>query len=325
MSEFTKSPVERRALQAKPFSRADRVFFGLARGASLVAVVIVVAVLFFLGSTAAPALQQQGFEFITGSTWDVSLDPIVMQMGPMLWGSFLIAFIGLGLAVPMSLAIAYLIEFMLPTRIARVATVLIDLLASIPSVVIGLWGVIVFMPVGIHWAQLLHGSFGWIPIFDNTSGNFIGSPFIAGWIVAVMVVPIISSVTREIFSQLDKDVINAGLALGGTKSSTFLQIILPTSAGGVVGGALLGFGRALGETVAIFFVLNLVFGQYNWFTILESYGGSVASLIVAKFGEASLDEVQGLMAAGLILFIITLVVNWLAALIVDKAQPWRRD
>jgi phosphate transport system permease protein len=119
--------------------------------------------------------------------------------------------------------------------------------------------------------------------------------------------------------------VNAGLALGGSRTTTFFRIILPTSAGGVVGGTLLGFGRALGETVAIFFVLNLVFGEFNFFQILESYGGSVASMIVAKFGEASGLEIQGLLAAGLVLFVLTLLVNWLAAVIVDRAQPWRRD
>lgn len=310
---------------AKPYSKADRIFFGLANAASGIAVAIVLGVLLFLTISSAPALQSQGIGFVTGSTWNNQLDPIVMQMGPMLWGSFLIAAIGILISVPLSLAVAYSIEFMLPKRLALIATFLVDLLASIPSIVIGLWGVVVFSPIGSHWGSILNQYLGFLPIFQNSSGNYLGSPFIAGWIVAVMTVPIISSVTREVFSQLDRDIINAGLALGGTKASTFLKIILPTSAGGVVGGTLLGFGRALGETVAIYFVLNLIFGEFNWFQVLESYGGSVASMIVAKFGEAGQLEVQGLLAAGLVLFVLTLLVNWLAAVIVDRAQPWRRD
>jgi phosphate transport system permease protein len=321
----TQDSYQRRTLAHKPYSTADRVFFGLARAASGMAIAIVLGVLIFLGASSAPALQSQGIGFVTGTTWNNQLDPIVMQMGPMLWGSFLIAFIGILISLPLSLAVAYSIEFMLPRPLAKVATLLVDLLASIPSIVIGLWGVVVFSPIGSHWGALLNQYLGFIPIFQNSSGNYLGSPFIAGWIVAVMTVPIISSVTREVFSQLDRDVINAGLALGGTKASTFLKIILPTSAGGVVGGTLLGFGRALGETVAIYFVLNLIFGEFNWFQILESYGGSVASMIVAKFGEAGQLEVQGLLAAGLVLFVLTLAVNWIAAVIVDKAQPWRRD
>ena len=325
MSIQSKEIPPRVKLASKPFSRADRIFFALARTASGLALAIVLGVLIFLGSESAPALQSQGIGFITGSTWNNQLDPIVMQIGPMLWGSFLIATIGIAISVPLSISVAYSIQFLLPKRLAQVATLLVDLLASIPSVVIGLWGVVVFTPVAIHWSELLHGALGWFPLFANQSGNFIGSPFIAGWIVAVMTVPIISSVTREVFSQLDREVINAGLALGGNRASTFWQVILPTSAGGVVGGALLGFGRALGETVAIYFVLNLIFGEFNFYEILESKGGSIASLIVAKFGEASIAERQGLMAAGLVLFILTLLVNWLAAVIVDRAQPWRRD
>jgi phosphate transport system permease protein len=317
--------LKKRQLIAKPFSRADRVFFALAKTASGIAFGIVAAILIFFGVSSAPAIQSQGIGFITGTVWNNQLDPIVMQMGPMLWGSFLISVIGIFIAVPMSIAVAYSIEFMLPRRLAAGATLLIDLLASIPSIVIGIWGVVVFTPVGSHWGELLNKGLGFIPIFQNSSGNYIGSPFIAGWIVAVMTVPIITSVTREVFSQIDRDVVNAGLALGGSRTTTFFRIILPTSAGGVVGGTLLGFGRALGETVAIFFVLNLVFGEFNFFQILESYGGSVASMIVAKFGEASGLEIQGLLASGLVLFVLTLLVNWLAAVIVDRAQPWRRD
>jgi phosphate transport system permease protein len=138
-----------------------------------------------------------------------------------------------------------------------------------------------------------------------------------------MIVPIIASVTREIFSQLDRELINASLALGAGRWSTFRRVILPTSSGGIVGGVLLGLGRALGETVAIYFVLNLVF-QVNWYNILEAKGGSVASMILAKFGEAGPAEVSGLMAAGVVWFVVTLLVNSLASYIVAKAQPWRK-
>jgi phosphate transport system permease protein len=182
---------------------------------------------------------------------------------------------------------------------------------------------VVFSPIAAHWSELLNQTLGWIPIFANDTQNFIGSPFIAGWIVAVMIVPIIASVSREIFSQIDRDLINGSLALGAGKASTFFRVILPTSGGGVVGGILLGLGRALGETVAIFFVLNLVF-DINWGQIIAPKGGSVASMILAKFGEATAEELNALMASGLVLFIVTLLVNWLAAAIVAKAQPWRK-
>lgn len=320
-SDTANSSGTRRQLVTKPFSKADKMFYRSSAIAAYIAVAIVVLILAFLLVRAWPALEAQGFNFVLGSTWDAS--QIVFQIGPMLWGSLLISIIGLIFAVPMSLAVAYFIEFMANKKVAKVATVLIDLLAALPSVVIGLWGMVVFTPIASHWAQLLNQSIGWIPIFANDSENFGGSPFIAGWIVAVMVVPIIASVSREIFSQIDRDLINGSLALGAGKASTFFRVILPTSGGGVVGGILLGLGRALGETVAIFFVLNLVF-DINWANIVAPKGGSVASMILAKFGEATAEELNALMAAGLVLFIVTLVVNWLAAWIVAKAQPWRK-
>lgn len=313
----------RRKLVTKPFSRADKVFYRVSAVAAYLSVVLVALILVFLLGQAWPALEAQGIGFVFGNQWNATPESMVFQIGPMLWGSLLISAIGLIFAVPMALAIAYFIEFMANRKVAKVATVMIDLLAALPSVVIGLWGIVVFSPVAAHWAELLHDGLGWIPIFGNETNNYFGSPFIAGWIVAVMIVPIIASVSREIFSQIDRDLINGSLALGAGKASTFLRVILPTSSGGVIGGILLGLGRALGETVAIFFVLNLVF-DINWGQILEPKGGSVASMILAKFGEATPEELQALMAAGLVLFIVTLLVNWLAAWIVAKAQPWRK-
>jgi phosphate transport system permease protein len=212
---------------------------------------------------------------------------------------------------------------MAPKRIAKVATLIVDLMAAIPSIVLGLWGAFVFTDVAAGWSKQLNALFGWIPIFENNSDNFLRSPFIAGLVVTVMIVPIIASITREIFSQMDRDIINASLALGGNRESTLRKVILPTAGGGVVGGVLLGLGRALGETVAILYVLNLVFDT-NWYQILESKGGSIASMIISKFGEAGPEEVGGLMAAGVVLFVFTLIINALASYIVAKAQPWRK-
>lgn len=323
-SEPTKPIPAKRKLAAKPHLVQDKVFFGVARSAAIGAVAIVALILGYLLYMSWETLAQQGPGFIFGSQWSAA-DPenVVLQIGPMLWGSLLIALNGILLAVPMAIAAAYFIEFLAKGAVAKIATTVVDLLAAIPSIVIGLWGLGVFTPVASHWAKLLNQYLGFLPFFENKTDSFVGSPFIAGWIVAVMIVPIITSVTREIFSQLDRDVINAATALGASRSSTFLQVILPTSSGGIVGGVLLGLGRALGETVAIFFVLNLSF-EINWVDVIESRGGSIASMIVSYFGAASPVEVKALMAAGLVLFVITLLINWLAAVIVAKAQPWRQ-
>jgi phosphate transport system permease protein len=320
-SESNKTVAHKRKLSAKPHLFQDKVFFGVARASAFGAVALVGLILVFLFSQSYETLSNQGLDFILGGKWISS--EYSFQIGPMLWGSLLIAFNGILLAVPMSIATAYFIEFLASNRIAKIATTVVDLLAAIPSIVIGLWGVGVFSPVAQGWAKLLNESLGFLPFFENKSGSFAGSPFIAGWVVAVMIVPIITSVTREIFSQLDKDVLNGAVALGASRSSTFLKVILPTSSGGIVGGVLLGLGRALGETVAIFFVLNLSF-DINWVDVVENKGGSVASMIVNYFGAATPEEVKALLAAGLVLFVLTLIINWIAAIIVAKSQPWRK-
>jgi phosphate transport system permease protein len=278
-------------------------------------------ILVFLGIQAWPTFAQQGvLEFVFGTGWSNAEEQF--SIGPMLWGSLLVALIGVILAVPMAISIAYFIEFMATPRLKRATTIFIDLLAAIPSVIIGLWGFEIFSYVGADWGRMLNENLGFIPIFSNLADSFLRTPFIAGIVIAVMIVPIISSVTREIFSQVDDDLIKASIALGGNRESTFRRVILPVSASGITGGVLLGLGRALGETVAIFFVLNLVFDSYNWFNILEPGGGAIASLILAKFGEATTSEVSALLAAGVILFIMTLIINSIAAFIVAKAQPW---
>lgn len=323
MAQTTSQPPARRVLRVKPATTEDKIFFGVSAAAGYSSLVFIVLILVFLGLQAWPTFVEQGiFDFVFGTGW--SSNDVQYSIGPMLWGSVLVAIIGVIIAVPMAISIAYFIEFMAPKSVARAATVFVDLLAAIPSVIIGLWGLTVFSQVGAEWGQIINASLGFIPIFSNEAGSFLGTPFIAGIVIAVMIVPIISSVTREIFSQIDDDLIKASISLGGNRESTFRKIILPVSASGITGGVLLGLGRALGETVAIFFVLNLIYDDFNWFNIVEPAGGAIASLILAKFGEATASEVSALLAAGIVLFLLTLVINSIAAFIVSRAQPWNK-
>lgn len=325
MSELTEVVPSRRKLAVKPATRADKIFYGISTAAAYSTILIVLAIMFFLSIRAWPTFEKFGvIDFVFGSGWDNTPDSQSFHIGPMLYGSFLVAGIGVLFAVPMAISIAYFIEFLAPRMLAKGTALLVDLLAAIPSVVIGLWGLTVFSPVGAHWGEMLNDSLGFLPIFANDADNFFRTPFIAGVVVAVMIVPIIASITREVFSQIDKEIINASLALGGNRESTLRKVILPTAAGGIVGGVLLALGRAVGETVAIFFVLNLIFDEVNWFQILQPEGGAIASLILAKFAEATVDEVSALLAAGVVLFVFTLAINALASVIVAKAQPWRK-
>ena len=328
MPEITDKPKAvqvRRTIGKGVLNRGDRLFFGITSAASYFAFILVGLILVFLVAQAWPALQEQGFAFVYGDKWEVSEDKTILQIGPMLYGSVLIALLGVLVATPLAVATAYMIVFILPKGLSKLSTNLIDLLAALPSVIIGLWGVLVFTPIAQGWAEFLHQYLGWIPIFATDKGTTTlnSSPFIAGWIVAVMIVPIITSVTREIFSQFDRDLVNGALALGATRWTVFRRVILPTTSGGITGGVLLGLGRAIGETVAIYYVLQLSM-NINLFQVLEPRGGAIASWILSRFGEATDKEFHGLMAAGLVIFITTLVINLIANVIVNRAQPWRK-
>jgi phosphate transport system permease protein len=236
----------------------------------------------------------------------------------MLVGSVLCSFLGLLIAAPISIAIAYFTEFMAPRRLAKVMTNLIDLLAALPSIVIAIWGAFVFAPVAAQWAETISRNLGFIPGFQNTTGVFFGSPFIASWILAIMMTPIITSVCREIIGSVDKELVSAARALGGTSFTTMRRVILPTARGGITGGILLGLGRGLGETIAVLYVLNLVW-VVN-FNIFESFGGSVAPMIAAQYGEASEAGISALLASGVALFVVTLLVNFIAQIIVQRHE-----
>jgi phosphate transport system permease protein len=192
----------------------------------------------------------------------------------------------------------------------------IDMMAAFPSILFGVWGFLVLMPSVEYWGKLINRYLGWIPLFEVKPYFFTRSPFVAGVVLAIMIIPIITSVSREIFAQAPLDRIQAAFALGATRWAMIKAVVIPHGRSGVVGGAMLGLGRAMGETVAVFTVLNIVF-QINWHILLGA-GGNVASLIILKFSEAGDYEIKALMAAGLVLFLLTLAVNATANVIVKS-------
>jgi phosphate transport system permease protein len=165
---------------------------------------------------------------------------------------------------------------------------------------------------------LLHKYLGFIPIFSMPVDFYSRSPFVAGVVLSIMIIPIVTSITREIFAQTPLDRIQAAYALGATRWAMIRNVAIPYSRGGIVGGSMLGLGRAMGETVAVYTVLNIIY-KINWHVLLGA-GGNVASMILLKFGEAGPAEVKALMAAGLALFILTLLVNSLADFIVNRSS-----
>jgi phosphate transport system permease protein len=311
--------IQRTPMNTRQVAKGDRAFFAVSTAAAMFTMFLVLAVLVFLSIKSWATFSQQGLAFVTGSTWDNTTELGTFQIWPMLVGTIVVSILGLIIAVPASIAVAFFIEFMAPPKVSRVATSLVDLLAALPSVVVGIWGIFVLSPVAASWSLSLSGTLSFIPFFRNEFSNAEGAPFIAAWTIAVMIIPIITSVSREVMGRVDKDLISAATALGSTSFSNMRRIVIPTAKSGILGGILLGLGRALGETVAIFFVLNLVF-EVNLFRPLEPKGGNVASLIIAKFGEATPEELNALMAAGVVLFVMTLIVNMIATSIVQRSE-----
>jgi phosphate transport system permease protein len=310
-----------RQLTTKPrFS--DKVFRFVVTSGGFTSLVILGLIALFLLAEGLPIFQEQGIRFVTGFEWE-SGDPengipARYGIGAMLIGTLVVSFIGLVIALPLAVGTALFLTYYAPERLKRALTIVVDLMASIPSVIYGLWGFIVLMPHAIYWAKLLHKYFDFLPFFDMPAPIYERSPFIAGIVVGIMIVPIIAAISREVFSQVPIDRIQAAYALGATKWTMIRSVVLPFGVSGIAGGAMLGLGRAMGETIAIYLVLNIYFMPN--YDILFSAGGNVASLIVARFGEAGEAELRALMAAGLILFAVTLLVNFLSDLIVKRAS-----
>ena len=299
---------------------SDKVFRGVVTAGGLSSLAILALIAFFLVFNGFETFRAQGIPFLTGFDWvDAQPDeglPASYGIGAMLFGTLVLGVLALIFGVPIAVGTALFLTYYAPNWLKRPMVLVIDVMAAIPSVVFGLWGFLVLMPHAEYWAKLIHKYFGFIPFFDMPANAYSRSPFIAGIVLGIMIIPIVTSISREIFAQTPIDRIQAAYALGATKWSMIKAVVLPYGRGGVVGGAMLGLGRALGETVAVYTVLNLVYDIR--IEILLSAGGSVASMIVNKFGEADPPELRALMAAGFVLFVVTLIVNFIANIILAK-------
>jgi phosphate transport system permease protein len=300
---------------------SDQIFRAVVTAFSFSALVILALIALFLFLKGFDALKSQGFNFITSFEWNVFTDETGKEVASfglqaMLVGTVVISFIALFIAVPLAVLTALFLTFYAPERVKKTLVTVIDLMAAFPSILYGLWGYFILMPMAEYWAKLLNKWLGWIYIFDVPEPIFQRSPFIAGIVLSVMIIPIITSVSREVFSQTPLERVQAAYALGATKWGMIRAVVLPFGAGGVVGGSMLALGRAFGETVAVFSVLNIVY-RTN-FQILYTQGGNVASMIIQRFGDAGATEISALIAAGLVLFLLTLLVNFFANYIVTK-------
>jgi len=325
-STLTQKPVlpPKREITTKP-RLSDKIFQRVVTGGGLSSLLILGLIFIFLLYQGFQTFKSQGFHFITTSNWVATVNEanqLDMKnshfgLAAMLIGTLICAFIAILVAVPISVFSALFLTFYVPNSLKKFMVAVIDLMAAFPSILFGLWGFFVLAPIGVSWAKLLHQYLGWVPFFKMESPFFDRSPLIAGLVLAIMIIPIVTSISREIFGQTPLDRIQAAYALGATRFGMIKAVAFPYARSGIVGGAMLGLGRAMGETVAVYTVLNIVY-KINWH-ILIGAGGNVASMILLKFGEATQGEVKALMAAGLVLFVVTLIVNSIADLIVARS------
>ena len=288
----------------------DAIFRGLLFTAAFFVLLIVLAMILALAAEAKLSLRQFGFGFITGTDWN----PIKGQFGalPFIYGTVVSSLIAILISVPLSLGIAIFLVEQAPTYLARPLGFLVELLAAIPSVVYGLWGIFVLAPfLRVYLGPPLERSLGWLPLFR---GPVTGIGLLTGgMILAIMVTPIISAIVRDVLMAVPSSQREAALALGATKWET-TRVVLVNGAPGIAGAVILGLGRALGETMAV----TMVIGnrpQISLSLFEPSY--TIASVIANEFTEATEDiYLSALVELGLILFLVTFVVNAIARVLV---------
>jgi phosphate transport system permease protein len=300
-------------------SRSDKVFnrFTFAAGLSVLVLLVLVGVFLLLQSR--DALSATGlWHFLTGEEWRTDVSPPKIGVAGMLLGTVLVAAVAVIIAVPLSVFTALAITEYASPRHRKWLVAVVDLLAAIPSLLFGIWGFIYLSDKVVPLSRWLTDHLGWIPFFKtDQDANLTGSIFIAGIVVSLMVVPIVTSVVREVFAQTPPGEREAALGLGSTRWGMIRTVVLPYGRGGIVGGSMLGLGRALGETIAVALLLPGV--PELSVKILQNGGATVSGFIANRAGSDAFTT-SGLMAAGLILFILTLATNMVASIVVSKSR-----
>jgi len=301
-----------------PPSRVDRWFDRLTLTSGVIVLLLLLLVGVFLLQRSRTAIDESGLAFLTREQWRTDIQPPRIGVLGLLTGTVIVASIAVMIAIPLGVLSALFITEYASPRWRAYLTSLVDLLAAIPSLIFGLWGFLYLAPKMVPLSDWISAHFGWIPIFKtDPEARFTGSMFVAGVVVSLMVVPIIASVVREVFAQTPPGEKEAALALGSTRWGMIKTVVLPYGKGGIIGGSMLGLGRALGETIAV----SLLLPQVPEITakILQTGGATVSGFIVLRAG-ADAFTTSGLMAAGLVLFVITLFTNMIASVVVSRSR-----
>jgi phosphate ABC transporter permease protein PstC len=309
----------RSALERSPAGRIpDQVLkWGLSGLAALILILIAYFLIRLIGES-GHVFSTYGLNFIFGNDWDVSRN--IYHGGALVFGTIVTSIIALILGVPVAVASALFINELCPRRLRSPLSILVDLLAAVPSVVYGLWGVFVLAPKLLPAEKWFASTFSFIPWIGGgipTLYNY----FIAGLILAIMILPIVSAISREVIATVPQEHKEASLALGATRWEMIRMAVIPYSRPGITGGAMLGMGRAIGETIAVVLVIGSApkIGSH-----LFAQGYTLAAVIANEFGEATGIHTSALFAAGLVLFVLTLIVNVIARWFISRGSHGTR-
>lgn len=293
------------SLGNRPVSKlGDRIFSGTARGAGILILITLAGVALFL--------LNQGWPALTGDLSEATSDSFIEYVGPLVFGTVWASIIALVLATPLAVAVALFTSHYAPRKIAQTLGYFIDLLAAIPSVVYGIWGIGVLAPILSRSVYpWLDDNASFLPFFAGPASTSGRTMLTAGIVLAVMILPIITAISREVFLQTPRLHEEASLALGATRWEMIRQAVLPYGRSGVISGAMLGLGRALGETMAVAIILSPA-DIISFNVISNQNPNTIAANIALKFPESAGLAVNLLIATGLVLFGITFLVNSLA-------------
>ena len=300
------------AMRAPARRTGDLVFSGTARAAGIAILVALAGVAVFLTVEGLPAV----------TAGEAALDGkagITLYVWPLLFGTLLAALLAMVVATPLAIGVALVISHYAPRRLARTLGALIDLLAAVPSVVYGLWGINVLAPRTVGLYEWLEANLGFLPLFAGPASSTGRTILTAALVLAVMALPIITAVTREVFAQTPAMHQEAALALGATRWEMIRMTVLPHGRSGMVSATMLGLGRALGETMAVAMVLSAT-GVVTFNLISSTNPSTIAANIALQFGEASGLKVNVLVFTGLVLFVVTFAVNFLGRAIAARGR-----
>ena len=292
--------------------RGDRIFSNTAVIAAVTVLALLAGVGIFLLIDSFPAITANPADLPDGKT-------LVDYIAPLAFGTVLAALVAVVIAVPLAVASALFISHIAPRRLALTLAYIVDLLAAIPSIVYGLWGIFVLGPAMVPIMDWLTAKLGFIPLFAGPASVTGRTMLVAGIVLAVMILPIISAVSREVFSQTPRRLEEGALALGATRWEMIRMTVLPFGKSAVISGSMLGLGRALGETMAVTIILSAS-GIVTFNLVSQANPTPIAANIALNFPESSGVAVNTLIASGLVLFAITLVVNMIARLIISKSN-----